>query len=286
MKKYFTLWFTLVVYWLLVSGASASITKTDLYKTIEIQPNNIFELSLSSRSDIRIGYELVGQCKTSCIELAYKHETNNFTVSTNGGLTQDFSPNQEGLIELEFKNISDAPQTIRIFKELRLCDSEACALLEDKSISDLHDFQSVNWTFKRIVSKKIERYETSKDNSYTFVKGESIHGVKYEVILLWWLYEDESLFASCRKWIPKYGNYNLPKIVKPKPVAGRTSDLFNSNSGDGLVSNWTREPIKKEKNAGKAFMFSGSYMTKPVRGIMEPTGCLWMDIKPKDHNDI
>jgi hypothetical protein len=286
MKKYFMPLFTLVVYWILVSHASASITKTDLHNNVELKPNEIFELSLSSLSDMRIGYELIGQCEKSCIELAHKHETNNFIISTNGGLTQDFSPNQSSLIELKFKNISDKTQIIRIFKELRLCDSEACSLLKDKKIADLHDFQAVDWTFKRIVSKKIDSYETSQDSSYTVVKGESIHGTKYELILLWWLYQEEPYSSSCREWIFKYGNYSPPKSAKPQPVKGRTSDLFNSNSEAGAISNWTRKPIKKDEKAAKPYQFSGSYMIKPVAGIMEQVGCSRIEVKAKDHNDL
>lgn len=286
MKQNFTLLLFITISLVLATNASATITRTDLHINITIKPNEIFEFSLLSKGEVRIGYELIGECENPCVELSHKHETNNFNVATNGGLTQDFSPNKSSSIDISFKNISDENQVVTIFKELRICDSEACSLLKNKGIIDLHNFDVVDWTFKRIVSKRIDSYKTSQDNSYTVVKGESIHNTKYEVVLLWWLYQEEPYFSSCLKWISQYGNYNPPGPAKPKPVKGRGSDLFKSNSGNGLISNWTPKTTKQNKDATKPYQFSGSYMTKPVAGIMQQIGCSRMDIKPKDHNDL
>ena len=119
--------------------------------------------------------------------------------------------------------------------------------LKSKGITDIHNYNEVQSDWKRIIVKNIFSFKTSKDGSYSIVTGESVFGTKYEISIIWWLI-DEPMPSSCKKWIPENGTYS---------------------------------PEKE-----KAYQFSGSYTTSPVKGIMHGVGCSFMNVNQRDKNDI
>lgn len=219
-----------------------------IHENITIEPNKSFMTTIHSKEVIRVGWKTKNMdCMTNCIEAKNISVGNAApTIGAQFGATLEYSPVDKKLV-VEYTNVSDKPVTITVFTEQEICDSMACEYLQSKGISDINDYNEVQNDWKRIISKTIFSFETSKDGSYSVVTGESIFGTKYEVSIIWWLI-DEQRPSFCKEWIPKNGTYN---------------------------------PENE-----KAYHFGGSITTSPVKGIMQGVSCSFMKVNERDKIDI
>jgi|GEM_PF-3116625 len=219
-----------------------------IHENISIEPNKSYVTDIQSKEAIRVGWKTTNMdCTTNCIESINKSASGTApTISAQHGATLEYKPVNEEII-IEYKNVSDKPVTITIFTEKEICDSMACDYLKSNGVSDLHNYKEVKSEWKRIVSKNIFSFQTSKDGSYSIVKGESIFDTKYEITIIWWLIDD-STPSLCKEWIPKHGQYDLKK--------------------------------------GKVYQYNGSYTTSPLQGIMYGVSCSFMPVSGRKNNDI
>lgn len=234
---------------LIASDSHATRITEYIHKNIEIRPGETYTVSISSKEPLQVGWKnrQEKKCERSCVtaSITLNHELST-SISAQLGASALYEP-VGGVITINYKNEADHVVIIDIYKEKQICDSMACKLLREKGLNYPWDSNRVSFDWKRVISARVDSYYTSEDKSYSKVKGKTVFGTKYDVILVWWLI-DETWPSGCRDWIPKNGN------------------------------------LDKEKS--KAFQFSGSYIVSPVTGIFTEVGCSFMEVKDKDQNDL
>lgn len=234
---------------LIASDAHATRTTEYIHKNVEIRPGETYTVSISSKEPLQIGWEnrQEKKCEKNCVTASRKvMQELSGGISAQYGASAQYAP-VDGVITINYKNEAEHVVIIDIYKEKQTCDSMACKLLKEKGLNYPWDSKQVSLDWKRIISARVDSYYTSEDKSYSMIKGETVFGTKYDVILIWWLI-DETRSSRCRDWIPKNGN------------------------------------IDKGKN--KVYQFSGWYVVSPVTGIFEEVGCSFMEVKEKNKIDL
>src|SRR5215475_3298076 len=123
--------FFLIIY---IGSAQCVIKRLPIKSNVVLKPGEIYKLQIEAAKPTEIGWETVPwkACTTDCVqatELSGKPERTHFSIATKIGAWDVYEPDS-GRIAVEYKNISHEVVTIDIFQVQRICDAEACKLLD------------------------------------------------------------------------------------------------------------------------------------------------------------
>src|SRR5437868_3975709 len=69
------------------------------------------------------------QCSTNCIQASDLTGPMHGSIATSIGASQEYTPTS-GKISIEYKNVSNEPVTINVFRVKRTCEAEACKFFD------------------------------------------------------------------------------------------------------------------------------------------------------------
>jgi hypothetical protein len=115
------------------------------------------------------------------------------------GAAGKFTPT-DGKIVVEYKNVSQQPVTIDVYRIERICDAEACKLFDQS--------KKGNWLVFKI--DEFKSIATSADGSYSTISGVVESGRAFKVRAVWWTDEKRAAFG-CPRWIKGYVDNHTPK---------------------------------------------------------------------------
>lgn len=204
---------TILTAFLLLAGlAQGEVVHVAIRSGVVLQPNQAYTVTVQASSPTEIGWEAVQgkHCPTDCVQatelVGRTHMT--FAAALNG--VTKYAP-ADGRISIEYRNISNQPVTINIFRVHRTCEAEACRFL-DKDAKD-------RWLVFRIGNFKA--ITTSKDGSYSVISGSTISGRPFTVRAVWWTESKASRF-SCSVFIQRYlDNHTPAESYRPYILSGQ-----------------------------------------------------------------
>jgi hypothetical protein len=207
MKK---IWFLLV---LAVGAAQATVRHVPVKSGVVLKPGEVYTARLDSANEVEVGWSAVQakECSMNCVEAS--QVGSRFAFASVLGGSKKYDP-IEGKIVIEYKNVSQQPVTIDVFRLLRICDSEACQFVDNTKKGHMLVFK-VN-QFKSIT--------TSKDRSYSVISGVAESGRPFRFRAIW--FTDDKTFMNleggCTTWIKRYVDNHTPKEqYRPYIIAGQ-----------------------------------------------------------------
>jgi hypothetical protein len=220
----------LAILW--AAAAHATVERLPIKSTLVLKPAETYRVELDATEPVEIGWTVQGKaCATNCIQAEELSPRDlpaggqvRYTIAASVGASKKYQP-VSGKIALEYKNISNDPVTIDIYRVKRICDSEACKFV-------------VEGQKGRTLVYRVDEFkgiESSNDGSYSDISGVTVDARPFHVKVLWWTDDKMTpggLFAkSCVRWIKKWVDEHTPKEkYRPYILAGRAF-----GEGDGIV---------------------------------------------------
>jgi hypothetical protein len=212
--------FLVVMLW--GATAQATVEILPIESSLLLKPAETYRVELDATEPAEIGWTVQGRaCATNCIQADEVWRglpaggRVQYTIAASVGASKIYQP-VSGKITIEYKNISNDPVTLDIYRLKRLCDSEAC------------NFFVAGQKGHSLVYKvdEFKAIETSNDASYSDISGVVVGGRPFHVKVLWWTDDRMSgsgfLSKSCIRWITKFVTEHWPKEkFAPYILAGR-----------------------------------------------------------------
>ena len=126
----------------------------------------------------------------------------------------------DGKIVVEYKNVSQEPVTIDVFRVERSCDAEACKLFSSS--------QKGRWLVFKVAEFK--SITNSTDGSYSAISGVVESGRTFRIRVVWWT-DEKGGFQGCPRFIKGYVDNHTPKErYSPYVISGQAI-----GDGNGIV---------------------------------------------------
>jgi hypothetical protein len=208
----------LLLLFLTAATASAVVRHLPIKSGVVLQPGQAYTVQLESSQPVEIGWTATQAkpCSTNCIEATELTQNTHFSFATGLGSSKQYSP-VDGKIAVQYKNISQAPVTIDIYRVQRICDAEACRFFDSTKKGRTQVFKIDE--FKSIT--------TSADGSYSLISGIAMSGRPFRVRVIWWSDDSKAVYLHCAPWIKRYIDNHTPKEQY------RTYVLSGIEVGDG-----------------------------------------------------
>lgn len=247
---------------LIVSAApaQASIKRAIVKKNISLKPGETYSYEVKSKHRLRIGwiYKQEKACKGDCIRA---HTIDRFGntpyLDSRNGTSMDYAP-IEGKISITYENVSNQGIILDLYAEHHRCDSSACSLLKKAGAPHPFDYDVIETDLRRFVIKNVRSIKTSKDGSYSRIKGTTLYGDKFDIYTIWWLYEP-----------PKDVTYEQPIMKNYKVTGYETRKLPN-------CAEKVEEHGDYKRRAEQAFAVRGMLVSKPETNILYGTRCYFV----------
>ncbi len=217
------------------SFAHGAVARIPLKSNVALNPGEAYTLTMDVVGQAEIGWEAVQAkpCKTDCIQVTYL--PTNFVFAARNGAGK-YTP-VDGKISLEYKNISNEPITINIYRVQRTCDAEACQFLADGQKA-------------RLLVYKVDEFKTittSKDESYSVIEGTTTLGRPFIVRAVWWTDNKMARFY-CARFIQRYlANHTERDQYRPYILSGMAI-----GEGNDIVLKSIDTCVPKAPNFGAA----------------------------------
>jgi hypothetical protein len=213
-----------VLFLVLTSAATAfaTVRHIPIKSGLTLQPGQAYTVSLNVADPVEIGWTAVQSkpCSTNCIEVAELNKIPSYGYATGLGGSKDYTP-VSGKIAVEYKNVSQEPVTIDVYRVERICDAESCRFFDNKRKGHTLVFKVDE--FKSITS--------SSDQSYSVISGVAMSGRPFQVRVIWFS-DDKNVFRpACAVWIKRYLDNHVPKDhYRPYVISGQSV-----GDGDNLI---------------------------------------------------
>jgi hypothetical protein len=195
-----------------VGVAHATVRHVPIKSGVVLKPGESYTGEVESAKPIEIGWKAVQAkaCSTNCVEVTQVGSRFGFATALGG--SKSYEP-VNGKIAVEYKNVSQVPVTIDVYRMVRICDAESCQFLDNTKKGHTLVFK-VN-EFKSIT--------TSKDESYSVISGVAESGRPFRFYAVW--FTDDKTFMNlqkgCTTWIKRYVDNHTPKEqYRPYIIAG------------------------------------------------------------------
>lgn len=198
--------------------AHGTVKHVPIKSGVALKPGEAYAAQIESVKPVEFGWTAVQAkpCITNCVEMT--QVGSRFGFETGLGASKIYEP-ADGKVAVQYKNISDQPVTIDVYRVIRICDAEACQFLDNtrkghRLVFKIDEFKSIT---------------TSKDESYSVIEGVAQSGRSFRFYAVWFT-DDKSfmnLEKGCTTWIKRYVDNHTPKEhYRPYVMAGQ-------NVGDG-----------------------------------------------------
>lgn len=193
--------------------AHATVRHVPIKSGVILNPGEVYTAQMEATKQVEIGWSAVQarQCSSNCVEATQVGAR--FAFATALGGSKKYEP-INGKVAIEYKNVSQQPVTIDVFRLERICDSEACQFVDSTRKGQTLVFK-VN-QFKSIT--------TSKDRSYSVITGVSQSGRPFRFRAVW--FTDDKNFMNledgCITWIKRYVDGHWPpEKYRPYVIDGQ-----------------------------------------------------------------
>lgn len=205
---------------LIVCGglAHATVRHVPIKSGVVLKPGEAYTAQIDSTTSVEIAWTAVQAkpCTMDCIRMTLVSNPNPLPFSAARGAEGNYTPTN-GKIVVEYKNVSEQPVTIDVYRIVRICDAQACRLFDSSNKG------------KRLVFKidEFKSITNSDDTSYSVISGVAESGRAFRAYIVWWTDEKGSGFMGCPRFIKGYVDSHTPKEqYSPYVIAGQ-------NVGDG-----------------------------------------------------
>jgi len=203
-----------------VGTARATVRHVPIKSGVVLKPSQVYVAQIESPKQVEIGWSAVQakQCSTNCVEAT--QVGTRFAFATALGGSKKYDP-VDGKVAIEYKNVSQEPVTINVYRMVRICDAESCQFVDNSK-------KGHTLVFKVSEFKSIT---TSKDESYSVISGVAESGRPFHFYAIW--YTDDKNFMNleegCVTWIKRYVDNHTPKEqYRPYIIAGQ--NVGNENN--------------------------------------------------------
>jgi hypothetical protein len=183
----------IVIFW--SSVAHAAVVHTPIKSAVPLMPNQAVTVTIEAAEPVEIGWLTLQakRCTTNCVEATDLTSTIHTSVATPIGGSLKYKP-VAGKITVEYKNVSNDPVTIDIYRVKRTCEAEACKFFNygDKG----------RWLVFKVAEFK--SITTSSDESYSVITGVVESGRSFRIKVVWWTEDRNALAVKCAPFVKRY----------------------------------------------------------------------------------
>jgi hypothetical protein len=182
--------------------AHAAVEHIPIESNIALKPGETRTITIEATQPVEIGWRAVQAkpCSINCVEATDVRDGVKYSMATRLGATMKYTPTA-GKITIEYKNVSDEPVTINVYRVHRTCEAEACAFLREG--------QKGRWLVFKVA--EFTSIETSKDESYSVISGKTITGKPFRFRAIWWTDDKKNLLVNCAPSVKRYLEKQTPK---------------------------------------------------------------------------
>ena len=182
--------------------AHAVVEHIPIESNIALPPGEARTISIKATQPTEIGWRAVQAkpCSSNCVEATDVRDGVKYSMATRLGATMKYTPSA-GKITIEYKNVSDEPVTINVYRVHRTCEAEACKFLPEG--------QKGRWLVFKV--DEFTAIETSTDESYSVIAGKTITGKPFRFRAIWWTDDKKNLLVNCAPFVKRYLEKRTPK---------------------------------------------------------------------------
>jgi hypothetical protein len=188
---------------------------------VVLKPGEAYTAQVESAKLVEIGWTAVQakRCTMDCMQMTLMSGTYHQPFAAPLGAEGKYTPT-DGKIVVEYKNVSQEPVTIDVFRVERSCDAEACKLFSSS--------QKGRWLVFKVAEFK--SITNSTDGSYSAISGVVESGRTFRIRVVWWT-DEKGGFQGCPRFIKGYVDNHTPKErYSPYVISGQAI-----GDGNGIV---------------------------------------------------
>jgi hypothetical protein len=197
-----------------IGAAYSEVVEIPVKSGVDLKPEATYAVRLETSEPLELGWKAVQAkpCSTNCVQATEMTGPNHYSIATSLGASQKYMP-IAGKILVEYKNVSNEPVTINVYKVLRTCEAEACRFLDAK--------QQGQWLVFKV--DEFKSITTSKDGSYSVISGVTTTGRPFSFKAVWWTDDKAALMVNCAPSVQKYLDNHVPKEkYSPYVISGQS----------------------------------------------------------------
>jgi hypothetical protein len=180
---------------------------------VVLKPGETYTAQVESAKPVEIAWTAVQAkpCSMDCIQMTLIGATHAPPFSAPRGAQGNYMPT-DGKVIVEYKNVSQQPVTIDVFRVERTCDAEACKFFDSS--------KKGTWLVFKV--DEFKSITNSSDASYSVISGIVDSGRAFRIHVVWWTDEKGAGFMGCPRWIKGYVDNHTPKEkYRPYIISGQ-----------------------------------------------------------------
>jgi hypothetical protein len=169
---------------------------------VVLKPGEAYTAQIESAKPVEIGWTAIQakRCTMDCVQMTLMSGTYHQPFAAAMGAEGNYTP-ADGKIVVQYKNLSQEPVTINVFRVERSCDAEACRLFDSS--------QKGRWLVFKVAEFK--SISNSADGSYSVISGVVESGRAFHIRVVWWTDQKGAGFMGCPRFIKGYVDNHTPK---------------------------------------------------------------------------
>jgi hypothetical protein len=198
--------------------AYGAVQHVPIRSGVVLKPGAAYTAQVESAKPVEIGWTAVQakRCSMDCVQMTLMSGTWHQPLAAAMGADGTYTPT-DGKILVEYKNVSQQPVTIDVFRVVRTCEAEACKLFSSS--------EKGRWLVFKVA--EFTSLTNSADGSYSTISGVVESGRAFRIRVVWWTDQKGAGFMGCPRWIKGYVDNHTPK-EKYRPYI-----LSGMSVGDG-----------------------------------------------------
>jgi len=179
---------------------------------VVLKPGESYTATVESTKPVEIGWTAVQAkpCTMDCVQMTLIGATHAPPFAAAREARGNYTPT-DGKVVVEYKNVSQAPVTIDVYRLERTCEAEACRLFDAS--------KKGSWLVFKI--DEFKSITNSADTSYSVISGVVESGRAFRIHVVWWTDQKGAGFMGCPRWIKGYVDNHTPKEkYRPYIISG------------------------------------------------------------------
>jgi hypothetical protein len=197
---------------LCVGPVFGAVKHVPIRSGVTLKPGEAYTAQVESGKPVEIGWTAVQalRCSMNCMQMTLMSGAYHQAFSAALGATGNFTPT-DGKIAVEYKNVSQQPVTIDVFRVERTCDAEACRFFDSS--------EKGRWLVFKV--EEFKSITTSQDGSYSVISGVAVGGRAFRFRAVWWT-DQKGGMLGCPRFIKGYVDNHTPKeLYSPYILSGQ-----------------------------------------------------------------